>query len=50
MARYLHTMVRVTDPERSRGFYEALGYELYGDGFVSELTGIPHRAARKRLG
>ena len=25
MARYLHTMVRITDPERSRAFYEALG-------------------------
>ena len=25
MARYLHTMVRVTDPARSRAFYEALG-------------------------
>jgi lactoylglutathione lyase len=28
MARYLHTMVRITDPERSRGFYEALGMEF----------------------
>jgi lactoylglutathione lyase len=28
MARYLHTMVRVTDPERSRAFYEALGMEF----------------------
>ena len=27
MARYLHTMLRVTDPERSRAFYEALGFE-----------------------
>jgi lactoylglutathione lyase len=26
MARYLHTMVRVTDPARSRAFYEALGF------------------------
>jgi lactoylglutathione lyase len=26
MATYLHTMVRITDPERSRGFYEALGF------------------------
>ncbi len=26
-ARFLHTMVRVTDPERSRTFYEALGFE-----------------------
>ena len=28
MARYLHTMVRVTDPARSRTFYEALGMEF----------------------
>jgi lactoylglutathione lyase len=28
MARYLHTMVRVTDPERSREFYEALGFRF----------------------
>jgi lactoylglutathione lyase len=26
MSRYLHTMVRITDPERSRAFYEALGF------------------------
>ena len=25
MARYLHTMYRLTDPARSRVFYEALG-------------------------
>jgi lactoylglutathione lyase len=25
MARYLHTMVRITDPAKSRAFYEALG-------------------------
>jgi lactoylglutathione lyase len=25
MARYLHTMVRITDVERSRAFYEAIG-------------------------
>jgi len=24
--RFLHTMVRITDPERSRAFYEALGF------------------------
>jgi len=29
--RYLHTMVRVTDPERSRAFYEALGMEFRRD-------------------
>jgi lactoylglutathione lyase len=31
-ARFLHTMVRITDPGRSRAFYEALGFE-----FASEL-------------
>ena len=31
MARYLHTMVRVTDPEASRAFYEALGMEFRRD-------------------
>jgi lactoylglutathione lyase len=27
-SRYLHTMLRVIDPEKSRAFYEALGMEL----------------------
>jgi lactoylglutathione lyase len=27
VARYLHTMYRITDPERSRRFCEALGFE-----------------------
>jgi len=27
LARYLHTMYRITDPEKSRAFYEALGFE-----------------------
>jgi predicted GNAT family N-acyltransferase len=31
-------------------FYERLGYEAISDVFVSELTGIPHRTMRKRLG
>ena len=31
MAEYLHTMVRITDPARSRVFYEALGYEFRRD-------------------
>lgn len=26
--KYLHTMYRITDPQRSRAFYEALGMEL----------------------
>jgi lactoylglutathione lyase len=29
--RYLHTMYRITDPEKSRVFYEALGLELRRD-------------------
>ena len=28
MTRYLHTMYRITDPERSRAFYEALGFQF----------------------
>jgi lactoylglutathione lyase len=28
VTRYLHTMLRITDPERSRRFYEALGFEF----------------------
>jgi len=32
VARYLHSMVRITDPEKSRAFYEALGFR-----FSSEL-------------
>lgn len=31
MTRYLHTMYRITDPERSRAFYEALGLEFRGE-------------------
>jgi lactoylglutathione lyase len=27
MSRFIHTMYRITDPERSRAFYEALGFE-----------------------
>jgi lactoylglutathione lyase len=28
MTRFLHTMLRITDPEKSRAFYEALGMEF----------------------
>jgi lactoylglutathione lyase len=28
MTRYIHTMYRITDPDRSRAFYEALGLEF----------------------
>jgi lactoylglutathione lyase len=31
MTRYLHTMYRITDPEASRSFYEALGLEFRRD-------------------
>ncbi|HEV2592643.1 MAG TPA: VOC family protein [Gaiellaceae bacterium] len=30
-ARFLHTMVRITDPDRSRAFYEALGFTFARD-------------------
>ena len=31
MTRYLHTMIRITDPAKSRAFYEALGLEFRRD-------------------
>ena len=31
MAEFLHTMVRITHPEKSRTFYEALGFEFERD-------------------
>ena len=31
VARFLHTMVRITDPEKSRAFYEALGFTFDRD-------------------
>src|SRR5262245_5145032 len=31
MATFLHTMVRVTDPAKSREFYEALGFRFNRD-------------------
>ncbi len=31
MASFLHTMVRVTDPAKSRAFYEALGFRFSRD-------------------
>ncbi len=30
-ANFLHTMVRITDPARSRAFYEAIGFEFERD-------------------
>jgi len=31
MPEFLHTMVRVTDPQRSRAFYESLGFRFTRD-------------------
>ena len=31
MAEFLHTMVRITDPAKSRAFYKALGFEFERD-------------------
>ena len=31
MASYLHTMYRITDPEKSRAFYESLGFTFERD-------------------
>jgi lactoylglutathione lyase len=31
MASFLHTMVRITDPDKSREFYEALGFRFDRD-------------------
>jgi lactoylglutathione lyase len=31
MATFLHTMYRITDTDRSRSFYEALGFTFAGD-------------------
>ena len=31
MADFLHTMVRITDPGKSRSFYEALGFRFSSD-------------------
>jgi lactoylglutathione lyase len=31
MATYLHTMLRITDPDASRAFYEALGFNFTRD-------------------
>lgn len=31
MSKFLHTMYRITDPDRSRAFFEALGMEFRRD-------------------
>lgn len=58
MATYLHTMLRVTDPARSRAFYEALGMEfrresdIVRDGAVEATLfffGFPGESAELEL-
>ena len=39
VAKYLHTMCRITDPEKSRRFYEALGFTFAG-GFDIVREGL----------
>jgi catechol 2,3-dioxygenase-like lactoylglutathione lyase family enzyme len=36
--RYLHTMYRITDPDRSRTFYEALGLEFRSTAIALDRT------------
>jgi lactoylglutathione lyase len=42
MANFLHTMLRITDPARSRTFYEALGMEFRRE---SEIVREGHNEA-----
>src|SRR4030095_2140449 len=58
MTRYLHTMYRITDPERSRAFYEALGLEyrrefpIVRDGGLEAtdyLFGVPDQEEETEL-
>ena len=42
MANFLHTMLRVTDPPKSRAFYEALGMEFRRE---SEIVRDGHHEA-----
>ena len=46
--RYVHTCVRVLDPDRSVAFYEALGYERRGK--LQFETGLPARPYLSRDG
>jgi lactoylglutathione lyase len=46
MTRFLHTCYRIGDPERSRAFYEALGFEFrreapIRDEAINYFFGIP---------
>src|SRR6516225_5868394 len=40
MATFLHTMVRITDPEQSRTFYEALGFQFENDMDIVRNGGL----------
>jgi len=58
MTRFLHTMYRITDPPKSRAFYEALGLEFRRDMDIvrdgaTEATnyffGVPDQAEELEL-
>jgi len=34
VARFLHTMMRITDPEKNGTFYEALGFRFERDMYI----------------
>jgi lactoylglutathione lyase len=40
MAKFLHTMVRITDPAKSRAFYEALGFSFDRDMDIVRGGGV----------
>jgi lactoylglutathione lyase len=40
MSHYLHTCYRITDPERSQAFYEALGFEFRRKGDIVRNGGL----------
>jgi lactoylglutathione lyase len=48
MPTYLHTMIRVTDPEKSRAFYEALGMEFRRE-MTNYFMGFPGEDAELEL-
>jgi lactoylglutathione lyase len=56
VARFLHTMVRITDPERSRAFYEALGFtfdrdmDIVRDGQLEATNYFNHDGRSYELG
>ena len=48
MTRYLHTMLRITDPAKTRAFYEALGLEFRRD--MDIVRGGEREATNDRFG